>query len=224
MARRNKGTSKGKGETNDAPRKGGLEEPWSSSPTRNPRYVLYCNNHENERLLVVNSYARYAIRKLFDAIVGDNEIEPSPLDPDRTMTFGDIDIKSEQMDEILAHVYTPEEEAWELGFPYPGYIESFLHGGRMAKFEPGQEVKERGEKRERVAAQPKAPKLDRSQFITVQSLAEEIGIDPRDARAALRKAKIEKPAGGWLGDETWAKGIRDILAAAKKALDKKGKK
>ena len=225
MARRIKGNKKRTEQTDEAPRRSGLEEAWSASPRRPPRYVLYCNNHDSERQYVVNSYARYAIRKIFDALIGENEIEPSPLDPDHTMTFGDIDIRSEQMDEILAHVYTKEEEAWELMAPYPADIDHFLHGARMSKSfeqrnESGNVIKP--------AREPKAPKpvkerIDRSAFITVQSLAEDIGIDPRDARAALRKAKIEKPAGGWLGDEAWAKGIRDVLKKAKVELAKKGK-
>lgn len=201
---------------------GALEPAWSSSPTRNPRYVLYCTNHENERQYVVNSYALYAARKVFAAIVGENEIEPSPLDPDRTMTFGDIDIKSDQMDDILAHVYTSDEEAWELPAPYPADIEAFLTGRRMSKRVDGDATAAP----ERTKREPKPVKerIDRIGKITVQQLADEEGIDPRDARAALRKAGTVKPDGGWLGDEAWAKGIRTILQAAKKALERKGKK
>lgn len=225
MARRKQRVSKSPSDTDEAPRSTKLEEAWSSAPTRNPRYVLYCTNHENDRVWVVNSYGCYAIRKIFDALIEGQEVEPSPLDPDRTMTFGDIDIKSDQMDKILAHVYTPAEEEWELPRPYPDNIAAFLSGGRITKALQGETTKVTKEgKVERVPKEPKKPSIDRSKFITVQSLAEEEGIDPRDARAALRKAKVEKPEGGWLGDEAWAKGIRTILQAAKKALDKKGKK
>jgi hypothetical protein len=209
---------------NEVKTRGALEPAWSSSPTRNPRYVLYCTNHENERQYVVNSYGLYAARKVFDALVGENEIEPSPLDPDRTMTFGDIDIKSDQMDAILAHVYTPEEEAWELPAPYPADIEAFLTGRRMSKRVDGESLTEKGERIYKKVVKEVKERVDRTGKITVQQLADEEGIDPRDARAALRKAGTVKPDGGWLGDEAWAKGIRTILQAAKKALEKKGKK
>lgn len=209
---------------NEDKTRGALEPAWSSSPSRNPRYVLYCDNYENGRQYIVNSYSLYAIRKIFDALVGENEIEPSPLDPDRTMTFGDIDIRSDEMDEILAHVYTPDEEAWELPVPYPSDIEAFLTGRRMSKRVDGDVAA--APKGERTKREPKPVKerVDRTGKITVQQLADEEGIDPRDARAALRKAGTPKPDGGWLGDEAWAKGIRTILQAAKKALEKKGKK
>jgi hypothetical protein len=224
MARRNKRANKDEEQTIKRPR--GLEEAWSSSPTRNPRYVLYCTNHESGRQYVVNSYGLYAIRKIFDAIVGENEVEPSHLDPDRTMTFGDIDIRSEQMQAILDHQYSKAEEEWELQAPYPEQIDNFLHGGPMSKELEHRDPSGNVVKPERKVREPKPVKerIDRSAFITVQQLAEEAGIDPRDARAALRKAKVEKPAGGWLGDETWAKEIRVILKAAAKELKKKGGK
>jgi hypothetical protein len=223
MGRRKQRVNEDKGEVSKRSR---LADPFPSSPTKPPRFVLYCNNHENERQYVVNAFSVYAARKLFDALVGENEVEPSPLDPDRTMTFGDIDIKSEQMDKILAHQYSKEEEEWELPQPYPGDIDAFLTGRRMSKRLDGEEgpkrIAKEGDNPQQVKREAK-PKVDRSKFITVQSLAADIGIDPRDARAALRKARVEKPAGGWLGDETWAKGIRDILVKAKKELDKRGK-
>lgn len=230
MAKRKQRRSKGSGKTDEAISgpvgTARLEQPWASAPTRNPRYVLYCYNHLNERQYVINSYALYAIRKIFDALVGDNDIEPSPLDPDHTMCFGEIDIKSDQMQAILDHQYSAAEEAWELPAPYPGQVEGFLQGGRLRRvFEGDRAPSPQAHKNEKESFRAeRKPKIDRSKFITVQSLAEEIGIDPRDARAALRKAKVEKPDGGWLGDEAWAKGIRDILSAAKKALDKRGKK
>jgi hypothetical protein len=199
----------------------GLDYPWSSSPRRPPRYVLYCYNHESERQYIVNAYSLYAIRKIFDHLVADNEIEPSSLDPDHTMTFGEIDIKSDEMQEILDHQYTELEEAWDLPAPYPNDISNFLHGARMSKELERRDDGEPRQPREKKTPVEKKPKLDRSKFITVQSIAEDLKMDPRDARAALRKAKIDKPVGGWLGDETWAKTIRDILAKAAKEGKKK---
>lgn len=222
MGRRKQGSDKDKGEVKN----GVLEEAWPSSPVRNPRYVLYCYNHENERRWIVNSYGLYAIRKIFDALVGDNEVAPSPLDPDRTVTFGDIDVRSEQLDAILNHQYSKAEEAWELPVPYPNDIEQFLRGRRMGT---GVKETDKGDdeykKARRGGKVPKPVKerIDRTGLITVQKICDDIKMEPRDARAALRKAKIEKPSGGWLGDAAWAKEITEILKKAQ-AADKKGKK
>lgn len=224
MARRKQRTNKGTAEAHEAPRSG-LKEPWGSSPSRPPQYVLYCVNHENDRQYVINARELYGIRKIFDAIVGNNEIEPSPL-CEKTVVFGDIDIKSDQLKAILDHQYTKAEEAFELPAPYPADIERFLYGDRMNRELPRTDEGGNVVKPERVKKEPveRKPKVDRTDKITVQQLAEEAGIDPRDARAALRKAKIAKPDGGWLGDEEWAKTIRPVLKAAAKELAKKGSK
>jgi len=218
MARRKQRIKKGETATDEAPRSG-LKEPWGSSPGRPPQFVLYCVNHESDRQYIINARELYAIRKIFDAIVGENEIEPSPT-CDKTVTFGDIDIKSDQLKQILDHQYTKAEEAFELPVPYPEQIDLFLHGPRMSRELPTADDGTPKPPREKKPPVEKKPKIDRSGKITVQQLAEEAGIDPRDARAALRKAKIDKPAGGWLGDEAWAKTIRPVLAKAAKELKK----
>lgn len=214
MGRKVKRTRKGASDANEAAVSTGLEKAWPSSPARPPRFVLYCTNHDSDRRYIVNSYACYAIRKIFDALVGENEVEPSPLD-ERTMTFGDIDIKSDQMQTILDYQYSKAEEEWTLPMPYPEQIHLFLYGQRMARALPSADSEPAPKKKDPVE---RKPKMDRTGKITVQSIAEELKMDPRDARAALRKAKVAKPAGGWLGDEAWAKDIRGILAKAAKEL------
>lgn len=52
-------------------------------------------------------------------------------------------------------------------------------------------------------------------FVTVAQLCEEMGLEAREGRAALRKAKIEKPTWGWQFPVD-----SDELTAAKKAIQK----
>lgn len=52
-------------------------------------------------------------------------------------------------------------------------------------------------------------------FVSVQDICEDLGLEPREGRAALRKAKIEKPNWGW----SFVAGS-DELAAARKAIAK----
>jgi hypothetical protein len=171
----------------------GLAPAFPASPTRPPKYVFYCNNHANGRLYVVNASALYAARKLYDRLTLDqDDVYASPLDK-FTMCFGDVDIRCEQLAEVLAHKYTKEEEEWPLPSPYPNEIHLFLHGPTMGKAKlesttaPGKLV----------SAAPKA-KVDRTGKTSIQDLCAQLNIEPRDARAALRKAKVEKPSGGWL--------------------------
>lgn len=62
---------------------------------------------------------------------------------------------------------------------------------------------------------PTRPKKAKRGSITVADIAKELGIEASEARAALRKAKVAKPEGGWSGDEAWAD---DIRATVKKAI------
>lgn len=181
----------------------GLEPPWPSAPRRNARYVIYCFNHLNGRRYIVNSYACYAIKKVVDMLMDGQEYERSPLNK-HTICFGEIDIKSEQIDEILAYEYTAAEEAFELPVPYPNDIARFLHGVVATSKAP--------------VAATKGPrqKVDRTGKTSIQDLCAEVGVEPRDARAALRKAKIEKPAGGWLFTGDQLDDIKKIIKGAKK--------
>jgi hypothetical protein len=66
----------------------------------------------------------------------------------------------------------------------------------------------------RAAASERRSRRSAPGTITVQSIAEELKMLPRDARAALRAAKEPKPEIGWAGDETWAAHIREVLSKA----------
>ena len=183
----------------------GLEPAWPAAPSRNPRFVLYCVNHENGKQYVVNSYACYAAKKIVDYILDGDEYEFSPL-THGTIGVREIDIRSDQMQEILDHKYTPEEEAWQLPTPYPENIMRFMTGKKKLDDTPSAPVK------------PAAPrqKIDRTGKTSIQELCDELKVEPRDARAALRKAKIEKPAGGWIFDADQLDKIRAIIKKAKK--------
>lgn len=181
----------------------GLEPAWSASPSRNPRFVLYCVNHENDKRYVVNSYGCYAIKKILDYMIDGQEVTRGG----NLLQFGEIDVRSDQLDDILKYEYTDEEEAWSLPSPYPEDINRFVRGCKTV---------EEGEAPKAPVVSTKKQKVDRTGKTSIQELCEELKIEPRDARAALRKAKIEKPAGGWLfcGDELDK--IRAIINKGKK--------
>jgi hypothetical protein len=202
MARKRQGTEE------SARGNQGLETPWSSSPTKPPRYVLTCHNLETERTYVVNSYACYAIKKILDTIIDDREYHAGG----GIIEVGDINIRSYQLGDILAHTYTKAEEAWELPSPYPEQIERFLNGPRMSKSLIAADRNERGE----LPHVTSKPKVDRTGLISIGQLCEEEGVEPRLARAELRKKKIEKPSAGWCWPADKVDNIRKIIKGAKK--------
>ena len=185
-----------------------LAPPWSASPSRPPRHVLYCDNEEKARRYIVNAYSLYAIKKIFDALVGDTKVEQ--LTRDTCEVDERITIKSDTLEDIMEYEYTSEEEAWELPSPYPQEINLFLHGNRMSQDIVHVERDDRGNVK---SSSSKKPSVDRSKFVTIQDICAELKIEPRDGRAILRKAKIEKPEGGWLWQGPKADEIKKLLAS-----------
>jgi hypothetical protein len=203
MARRRSSTDP---DTNGA--RSTLQEPWSSSPTRPPRYVLKCYNHETGKLYLVNSYALYAARKIFDAVVGAKDWTRNG----NAVTCHDIDITSDEMDAIVKHEYTPEEKAWDLPLPYPHDINQFLHDVRRPRKDDDEAPAPKPTKPAPVKTSK--PESKRGE-VTIQHICDELKMLPRDARAILRKAKVDKPAGGWAGDAKWGADIKAILQKGK---------
>ena len=111
------------------PKTTGLDYPWPSSPMRKPQYALYCD-HVSGRQWVTNSFGIYAIRKIYDGLVGTAKGVPQGKD---TIRFGDFTIRSDELKEIIAHKYTAEEAEWVLPTPYPETIRQFLTGVRRPR-------------------------------------------------------------------------------------------
>ena len=112
------------------PRKAtGLELPWPSSPLRKPRYALYCD-HVSGRHWTTNSFGIYAIKKIYDGLIGTGK---GVLQGEDTIRFGDVTIRSDELKEIIAHKYSPEEAEWVLPTPYPETTSQFLTGVRRPR-------------------------------------------------------------------------------------------
>jgi hypothetical protein len=182
-------------------RDGKLEEPFPSSPTRKPRYSLKVVNAETGKTWYLNTYALYAMVKIFDALTDGLDIE---VDKDCAIC-GDYELTSPELKEIMGYVMTKEEEAWELPQPYKGNVERFL--GKVA---PVVE-KPAAEKPERVVRTKTVKSRDKEGLVTIQQVCEELGIEPRIARGIMRKLKVEKPEGGWAWPADQVEAIKEKL-------------
>lgn len=123
-------------------------------------------------------------------------------------------IQSDQLEEIVEYDFSREEQEWDfpenerrsvLGVVKPTSVEE-----RKARNER-LGVSDDSRSRERPAKREKTPRASREGLTTVQDIAKELGIEAGDARAILRKAKIDKPSHGWAGDEKWANEIRAVI-------------
>jgi hypothetical protein len=107
-------------------RDGELEPAWSSAPDRLARYTLYCD-HTSGRRWVTNSFGIYAARKIYDALTGTGKGVPRGKD---TIQFGDVTIRSDELQDIISYKLTAAEREWVLPIPYPETISQFLTGVR----------------------------------------------------------------------------------------------
>lgn len=187
-----------------------LQEWTPSNPTRPSTHVLYIS-HE-ERLVVLAYCAAFAAKKAFETALDGDEYKW--IDHRTIQTSRGVKIKSNELEEIVEYDFSRTEEEWD----YPPTDRSSIL--RVVRPQTKEERESRNSRLgvsndnasvERPAKREKTPRPSREGLISVQSIAQELGIEAGEARQILRKAKIEKPEAGWAGDEKWANEIRTVI-------------
>jgi len=100
-----------------------------------------------------------------------------------------------KMRDLDTYKYKPLEAEWELPDPYPNHIKRMMGEARSNEFKPVI-------KKERVS---------RDGLISIADICDELQIDPREARAHLRKLNEKKPDAGWAWDEKEAERVKKLL-------------
>lgn len=199
-----------KSSTPSEPRRStGMEQPYPSSPSVPPKYCLYMryphDAPEGEaRLLIVNFYGTYAAKKTLEAVIGDDEYKwkmsnKSTMlrgNPDTIITSRGVKIREPSaLDEIIEYEYTREEEAWEVPPEKLRTIRSFLRPYPDEAI-PSENGKHEEEPLRRDRAE-RTPRPSREGLVNISEICERLRLEPRNARAILRKAQIAKPEQGW---------------------------
>ncbi len=198
----------------------GLLNPWPSSPTSPPAHCLYIKvkrgGHRDElndddRLWVLTFGATYSTRHFLDELIGGYSFE---FISDQRMEIGDnkIIVKCSELKQILDYKMNPAEAAWELPTPYPGMIEQ-IKRGHYADAPTEERVGDRREVavREKAPKKEKVPRPSKEGLTTISEIAEQMGIDPKDARKALRASNIDKPDVGWAWEPTKIDEIKKLV-------------
>lgn len=121
-------------------------------------------------------------------------IDPEPL----LVTARGIEIRGAGLEAAMEYEYKNDEERnFVFPAPYDRMFETWALKGpkETERTEPKAKVQRSTEPRPVV--EPKAPRPSKDGLITVQKIAEDNKWDPKHCRAALRKAKVEKPEAGW---------------------------
>lgn len=213
MARRKRGTH---GIEEVVKERNGLPVYESSSPTRPPTHDIRIECQG--RLLITNYCHVFAAKKAFEEAIGDEDYKW--VDHRTVVTDRGVKVQSNQLEEIVEYEYSKVEHEWDYPDEKKRAVRLVTHG------KPSQEEREERNKRLGIdnSAPVKAPRekreskprASREGLTSVADIAGELDIEASEARAILRKAKVEKPAAGWAGDEAWAKRIREILKKGKK--------
>jgi hypothetical protein len=202
-----------------------LPEPFPSCPTRNPTHCIYAKfpadaPNGEARTIAVPFSALYAAHRFVELLLRSESYEWQPAnkalgytDPDTIITEGNLSIRCHGLKEVLEHELSEAEREWEMP-------EALARQTLLVRrpFQTEETTNEDGEPVVRVKREPKEakPKVDRTGLTTVGEIAQQMGIEPRDARTALRKQKIEKPETGWAWDPDQVEAIKATIKAGLK--------
>lgn len=137
----------------------------------------------------------YAARKYLEFVMDGEEVDWTALN--KFITHHGVEVscmapsdrlEENVIEEALNHKFTKAEEAFVI--PQKDR-DAFI---RMVR--PYPDVEKPGSTG-KAKIDRKGPNKPDGKYISVAQIAEEAGVEPRDARASLRKAKFEKPDWGW---------------------------
>lgn len=187
-----------------------LEKPFPSNPHRPAKHVIWFSRRNN--LLQINGFCTlYAAKKFVEAVIGDEEYKWRDTNEFITVDSGMI-VKSDTLEDIIEHEYSPQETAWALPEPYASEAHFLATGERYSAKPPPKDFEVVPIPQRRSST----PRPSRDGLTTLATICADIKLDPREARAILRKSNTPKPATGWSGDDAWAKSIKQLLTRGKK--------
>lgn len=202
-----------------------LENAFTGTGKNRAKYVLYIERRGDVRgdYIAVHIFnAKYAAKKFLDLLFGNDELawdidEDGNESDDAVVSSSGIFVRNRHgadwtLREVWEHEYSILEMGWQMPQPYRNHaLAARAAITTPVEYTPDGEVKGPTQGPTKRASVSRAA---RTGMTTIIDIAKEIGIEPRDARAALRKAKIEKPAAGWAWN---AAEIDAVTAMVKKA-------
>lgn len=190
-----------------------LNEQAFSSMVRPGQYVLNFTRRDDlwwESLAIHVWGAPFAARKFVEAVIRDDEwcweLMPDGKESRNSLITSSgirIETNATAFDgclwEVMHHEYSIAEMGWDLPQPYPRMAMSW----RMRDWKaPSPEA---------AAKRTSVPRASRNGMTTIQDIAAEFEMSPRDARGILRKAKVPKPPQGWAWKPEDAAPIRALM-------------
>jgi hypothetical protein len=194
----------------------GLDHPFPRSHTTPAKHVIYATRPgEVDRGMAILFSADYAAAHFVATLIGSSTFEweetPTWQKMPQLLTSSNVRLRSDHLDQLVAYEFTETERQWSLPEGYSRMARSFRFV-IIARPETENDDEPEGNVDRPASKEPKV-KIDRSAKVSIQAIAEELTMTPKEARTILRKLNVQKPEGGWLFDPT------EINALKKKLLD-----
>lgn len=174
-----------------------LKDPFPSNPMKPTRYSITAIRtmvgEEHSRVHTVGFYSCYAAKHWLSVMLGN---EGAVRRGYELHLDSGIKLRSYQLDAIMGHEFTEEEEQWKLPIDYLRWIAMFRRGEWELKPEPVVTetiTRAQSKAKQEAHARPKVP----DGFVTVTELCKGTPVAPMNARALLRASSYVKPAYGW---------------------------
>lgn len=178
-----------------------------------PRDQLEEGQHRN---MCVLSFKLFGAKRFFEIM--SEGLSYERCGENRVMAMNDIEIYCPQgLDQVINYRYRNDMEAeW---MPDPEHASQINRLRRRCYDEPEKVIEHDEDGNVVKATKPKKEKAEkpakptRSGLIDMGTIAEQMGVDPKDARQALRKAKFPKPDAGWVFEESQVEEVKKVIKA-----------
>lgn len=188
-----------------------MEQPFPSSPVRPPRFSVSVYR-DGMFAASFSFYAAYAARHFLDDFqeeeeyheVGQYRLES----PD-----GRFVLKSDGLPELVAHRMTAEERKWQLPTPYPKTIMQIKTGvyGTRDEAEAAPRKPVQAPVVTKAPKPARTPKPERTGLVSAIEIAQQMKLEPREVRNALRKSGEAKPDAGWAWPTSEVDRIKKVI-------------
>lgn len=193
-----------------------LPKPFPSSPAIKPQHVLKITKTDDPNVLLVLGFAAaYSAVAFIGECCNHKMGKLKWKDKDTVILPGDLLMSSDTIEDLFEYELSKEENDFELPEPYSTHAKNILEGKPFTTSQPNTERAERPKRESREPSaprEPRTPKPSRDGLVTLATICEEIGIEPRDARMILRKKFANKPDAGWAWPDNVANDIRKLLS------------
>ncbi|USN16566.1 hypothetical protein POLEWNIK_00400 [Brevundimonas phage vB_BpoS-Polewnik] len=168
-------------------------------------------------MIVMCFLATYAAKHFVNAVLQGEAFKWAKSDT--VIGENGVKVRCELLEEIIEYEWEAGEAGWELPSNFLNQCQllrrEYRDDAPVSTGTEGDEEVERPKKPKR-EPKPEKVKIDKTGLISVGEIAEQMGIEARDARGALRKQKVEKPDGGWLWPADKVEAIKKVIKAGLK--------